>query len=207
MKKYFLLIISPLALSINLKAQSAEDVFQSVVDKLKSYDNIEIAFDYNMINTEAGIYETMEGIGYIQGEAYKLKIMGQDIICDGSTMWTYNADAEEVMISEVDKSDGGGSPLAIINSYYENISAKFIENSTSTKKIEAKSLLGDENIDKIIITIDAKTLEIKDLHVYDKNKNEFVYDITKFVTNQNLPVDFFTFKEADYPEAEIIDMR
>lgn len=207
MKKYFLLIISLLALSINLKAQSAEDVFQSVVDKLKSYDNIEIAFDYNMINTEAGIYETMEGIGYIQGEAYKLKIMGQDIICDGSTMWTYNADAEEVMISEVDKSDGGGSPLAIINSYYENISAKFIENSTSTKKIEAKSLLGDENIDKIIITIDAKTLEIKDLHVYDKNKNEFVYDITKFVTNQNLPVDFFTFKETDYPEAEIIDMR
>lgn len=207
MKKYFLLIISLLALSINLKAQSAEDVFQSVVDKLKSYDNIEIAFDYNMINTEAGIYETMEGIGYIQGEAYKLKIMGQDIICDGSTMWTYNADAEEVMISEVDKSDGGGSPLAIINSYYENISAKFIEDSTSTKKIEAKSLLGDENIDKIIITIDAKTLEIKDLHVYDKNKNEFVYDITKFVTNQNLPVDFFTFKEADYPEAEIIDMR
>lgn len=207
MKKYFLLIISLLALSINLKAQSAEDVFQSVVDKLKSYDNIEIAFDYNMINTEAGIYETMEGIGYIQGEAYKLKIMGQDIICDGSTMWTYNADAEEVMISEVDKSDGGGSPLAIINSYYENISAKFIENSTSTKKIEAKSLLGDENIDKIIITIDAKTLEIRDLHVYDKNKNEFVYDITKFVTNQNLPVDFFTFKEADYPEAEIIDMR
>lgn len=207
MKKYFLLIISLLALSINLKAQSAEDVFQSVVDKLKSYDNIEIAFDYNMINTEAGIYETMEGIGYIQGEAYKLKIMGQDIICDGSTMWTYNADAEEVMISEVDKSEGGGSPLAIINSYYENISAKFIENSTSTKKIEAKSLLGDENIDKIIITIDAKTLEIKDLHVYDKNKNEFVYDITKFVTNQNLPVDFFTFKETDYPEAEIIDMR
>ena len=201
------MIISLLALSINLKAQSAEDVFQSVVDKLKSYDNIEIAFDYNMINTEAGIYETMEGIGYIQGEAYKLKIMGQDIICDGSTMWTYNADAEEVMISEVDKSEGGGSPLAIINSYYENISAKFIENSTSTKKIEAKSLLGDENIDKIIITIDAKTLEIKDLHVYDKNKNEFVYDITKFVTNQNLPVDFFTFKEADYPEAEIIDMR
>lgn len=207
MKKYFLLIISLLALSIGLKAQSAEDVFQSVVDKLKSYDNIEIAFDYNMINTEAGIYETMEGVGYIQGEAYKLKIMGQDIICDGSTMWTYNADAEEVMISEVDKSDGGGSPLAIINSYYENISAKFIENSTSTKKIEAKSLLGDENIDKIIITIDAKTLEIKDLHVYDKNKNEFVYDITKFVTNQNLPVDFFTFKEADYPDAEIIDMR
>ena len=45
------------------------------------------------------------------------------------------------------------------------------------------------------------------MHVFDKNKNEFVYVITKFVTNQKLPAGFFTFKETDYPDAEIIDMR
>ena len=116
MKKRILLIISIIALSFGLKAQNAETIFREAVDKLKSYDNIEIVFDYNMINTEAGIYETMEGIGYLQGDAYKPKIMGQDIICDGSTTWTYNADAEEVMISEVDP-DGGGSPISIIESY------------------------------------------------------------------------------------------
>lgn len=206
MKKCILLIISIIALSFSLKAQDAESVFREAVDKLKSYDNIEIAFDYNMINTEAGIYETMEGIGYLQGNAYKLKIMGQDIICDGSTTWTYNADAEEVMISEVDP-DGGGSPLSIIESYYDNITAKIVEDGGSTKKIEVKSLMSDENIDRLIISLDSQTLEIKDLHVFDKNKNEFVYDITKFVTNQKLPADFFTFKESDYPDAEIIDMR
>jgi Outer membrane lipoprotein-sorting protein len=206
MKKCILLIISIIALSFSLKAQDAESIFREAVDKLKSYDNIEIAFDYNMINTEAGIYETMEGIGYLQGNAYKLKIMGQDIICDGSTTWTYNADAEEVMISEVDP-DGGGSPLSIIESYYDNITAKIVEDGGSTKKIEVKSLMSDENIDRLIISLDSQTLEIKDLHVFDKNKNEFVYDITKFVTNQKLPADFFTFKESDYPDAEIIDMR
>lgn len=206
MKKCILLIISIIALSFSLKAQDAESIFREAVDKLKSYDNIEIAFDYNMINTEAGIYETMEGIGYLQDNAYKLKIMGQDIICDGSTTWTYNADAEEVMISEVDP-DGGGSPLSIIESYYDNITAKIVEDGGSTKKIEVKSLMSDENIDRLIISLDSQTLEIKDLHVFDKNKNEFVYDITKFVTNQKLPADFFTFKESDYPDAEIIDMR
>lgn len=206
MKKCILLIISIIALSFSLKAQDAESIFREAVDKLKSYDNIEIAFDYNMINTEVGIYETMEGIGYLQGNAYKLKIMGQDIICDGSTTWTYNADAEEVMISEVDP-DGGGSPLSIIESYYDNITAKIVEDGGSTKKIEVKSLMSDENIDRLIISLDSQTLEIKDLHVFDKNKNEFVYDITKFVTNQKLPADFFTFKESDYPDAEIIDMR
>ncbi len=206
MKKHILLIFSILALLLNAKAQDAETLFKAAVDKLKSYDNIEITFDYNMINTEAGIYETMEGAGFLQGDAYKLHIMGQDIICNGSTIWTYNADAEEVMISEADNSEGG-SPLAIINSYYDNITAKFISESGNIKKIEAKSLFSDDNIEKIIVTIDSSSLEIKDLHVFDKNKNEFVYDITKFVTNQQLPADFFTFKESDYPDAEIIDMR
>lgn len=207
MKKRIILIISLLTLSIGLKAQSVESLFRGIIDKLKSYDNVEIAFDYNMINTEAGIYETMDGIGYLQGDSYKLKIMGQDIICDGTTIWTYNADAEEVMISEVDKSDGSGSPLAILDSYYDNITAKIVEESGTNKKIEVKSLISNDNFDRIIVSIDTNTSEIKDLHVFDKNKNEFVYVITSFVTNQKLPADFFTFKESDYPDAEIIDMR
>ena len=207
MKRYFLLILSIIALAFNAKAQDAETMFKAAVEKLRSYDNIEIEFDYNMINTEAGIYETMDGIGFLQGDSYKLKIMGQDIICNGSTIWTYNADAEEVMISEVDKSDGGGTPLAILESYYDNITAKIVAETGSIKRIEVVSMISNENIDKIIVTIDTNTSEIKDLHVFDKNNNEFVYVITKFVTNQKLPADFFTFKESDYPDAEIIDMR
>ena len=207
MKKHILLIISILALTFSAKAQNAETLFKNAVDKLKSYNNIEIAFDYNMINTEAGIFETMEGSGVLQGDAYVLHILGQDIICDGTTIWTYNADAEEVMISDVDNADGGGSPLSIINSYYDNISAKVVDEAGIIKKIEVKPLFSDENIEKLLVTLNTNTLEIKDLHVFDKNKNEFVYVITKFVTNQKLPAGFFTFKEADYPDAEIIDMR
>lgn len=206
MKKHFLLIIIAL-MALATKAQNAETMFKSAVDKLKKYDNIEIAFDYNMINTEAGIFETMDGAGFLQGEAYKLFIMGQVIICDGNTTWTYNSDAEEVMITEVDKSDGSGSPIAVIESYYDNISAKFVDEKGAIKKIEVKSLMSNDNFKKIIVTLDSNTLDIKDIHLFDNDDTEFVYVIKKFVTNQKLPADFFTFKESDFPDAEIIDMR
>lgn len=206
MKKHLLLIIIAL-MALAAKAQNAETMFKSAVDKLKKYDNIEIAFDYNMINTEAGIYETMDGAGFLQGEAYKLFIMGQVIICDGNTTWTYNSDAEEVMITEVDKSDGSGSPIAVIESYYDNISAKFVDEKGAVKKIEVKSLMSNDNFKKIIVTLDSNTLDIKDIHLFDNDDTEFVYVIKKFVTNQKLPADFFTFKESDFPDAEIIDMR
>ena len=48
MKKHILLIFSIIALALNAMAQDAETVFKSAVVKLKSYDNIEITFDYNM---------------------------------------------------------------------------------------------------------------------------------------------------------------
>ena len=160
-----------------------------------------------MINTEAGIFETMDGAGFLQGDAFKLFIMGQVIICDGHTTWTYNSDAEEVMITEVDKSDGSGSPISIIESYYDNISAKFVDEAGTIKKIEVKSLMNNDNFKKIIITLDSNNLEIKDIHLFDNDETEFVYVIKKFVTNQKLPADFFTFKESDFPDAEIIDMR
>ena len=206
MKKHFLLIIIAL-MALGVKAQNAETMFKSAVDKLKSYDNIEIEFDYNMINMEAGIYETMDGAGFLQGEAFKLFIMGQVIICDGNTTWTYNSDAEEVMITEVDKTDGNGSPLSIIESYYDNITAKIVDEAGIIKKIEVKSLISNDNFKKIIVTIDSNTLAIKDIHLFDNDDTEFVYVIKKFVTNQKLPADFFTFKESDFPDAEIIDMR
>lgn len=206
MKKHLLLIIIAL-MAFAAKAQNAEALFKSAVDKLKAYDNIEIAFDYNMINTEADIFETMDGAGILQGDAFKLFIMGQVIICDGHTTWTYNSDAEEVMITEVDKSDGSGSPISIIESYYDNISAKFVDEAGAIKKIEVKSLMNNDNFKKIIVTMDVNTLEIKDIHLFDNDETEFVYEIKKFVTNQKLPADFFTFKESDFPDAEIIDMR
>ena len=206
MKKHLLLIIIAL-MALAAKAQNAETMFKSAVDKLKKYDNIEIAFDYNMINTEADIFETMDGAGILQGDAFKLFIMGQVIICDGNTTWTYNSDAEEVMITEVDKSDGSGSPIAVIESYYDNISAKFVDEKGAIKKIEVKSLMSNDNFKKIIVTLDSNTLDIKDIHLFDNDDTEFVYVIKKFVTNQKLPADFFTFKESDFPDAEIIDMR
>lgn len=207
MKKYLLLIISILALTANTFAQDAEQVFKAAVDKLKAYNNIEIAFDYQMINRAAGIDELMTGTGFLQGEAYKLSVAGQDMICDGVTLWTYLPDSQEVMVSSVDSEDGG-SPLSIINAYYDNISAKFLPSGDPSKMmIEVSPKEKDENFSKLVVVTDTKTMNLKEVRLFDNNGSEFVYNITKFVTNQVLPDNFFTFNEQDYPDAEIIDMR
>ena len=203
MKKTLLLIIGIL-LSINLTAQTAEEFFNNVIKKTKSYNDVSIVFNYKIINKEANIYENMSGHASMKGDSYKLNVDGQEMISDGKILWTHLIEDKEVMISEVTE-DNNTSPLAIINSFSKNVTVNYIENNAETKAIEIKGNDG-ESFERIILTAD-KDLRIKKIHAYLSDGNEFVYEITEFTTNQNLPDSMFTFNESLYPNVDIIDMR
>ena len=203
MKKTLLIIIGVL-LSINLSAQTAEEFFNNVIEKTKSYNDVSIIFNYKIINKEADIYENMIGYASMKGDSYKLNVDGQEMISDGKVLWTHLIDDEEVMISEVTE-DTNVSPLAIIDSFTNNITVNFLENNAETKTVEIKENDG-ENFEKIILTTD-KDFRIKKIHAYIGDGNEFVYEITEFTTNQNLPDSMFTFDENLYPNVDVIDMR
>ena len=208
MKRHILFIIIFLTASTSIFAQSAEELYTNIVNKTKSFKNIEIAFEYKMINKQAGINESMNGTGFMQGNAYRLNVNGQEMISDGTTLWTYLTDDQEVMVSNVNQAENSGSPLAIIDSYNDNVKINFIDKGISdVQTIEIKTIKKDEKFDRIKISVNKKTLEIKSVHVFDNNGNEFVYELFKFVTDQELPADFFTFDEKRHPDVDVIDMR
>lgn len=146
----------------------------------------------------------MSGYGSMRGEAYLINISGQELISNGEILWTYLIDDEEVMISEVTE-DNNNSPISIIKSLTDNTNVCFIKNETDIKTIEVKA--NDEDaFDKIQISVD-KDLKIKNVHIFSMDGNEFIYEITNFKTNQELPDEMFIFNEAIYPNVEVIDMR
>ena len=146
----------------------------------------------------------MSGYASMKGDSYKLNVDGQEMISDGKILWTHLIEDKEVMISEVTE-DNNTSPLAIINSFSKNVTVNYIENNAETKAIEIKGNDG-ESFERIILTAD-KDLRIKKIHAYLSDGNEFVYEITEFTTNQNLPDCMFIFNESLYPNVEVIDMR
>lgn len=203
MKKLFLLLASIL-LASNVFAQSASDFLNTIIEKTKSYKDISIIFNYRIINAEAGINESMSGYGSMRGEAYLINISGQELISNGEILWTYLIDDEEVMISEVTE-DNNNSPISIIKSLTDNTNVSFIKNETDIKTIEVKANYEDA-FDKIQISVD-KDLKIENVHIFSMDGNEFIYEITDFKTNQDLPDEMFIFNEAIYPNVEVIDMR
>lgn len=202
MKKIFLLTLGIFA-SFAIKAQSADEFLNSIVESYKSYDDISIVFNYKIINEEMGVNESSRGYGSIKGNSYMINVDGQELICDGKTLWTHLIEDEEVMISEV-TDDDDTSPIAILNSLSNNISTKLLSigPNITIEVVENEQ----STFEKLHINVDSN-LKLKDIHIFLGDGNELIYEITELTTNQNLPDSMFIFDETIHPNVEVIDMR
>lgn len=206
MKRTLYITFLVLFASLSAYCQKADEMFRSVVDGIKAFKNIEISFEYKMTNDVVGINETITGNGFLQGDAYRLDLGSQILICDGNTLWTYLPDDAEVMISDVNAEDGSNSPLSIIESYYDNVNVVLDDKNEDFKSFVITPQ-NEDKFKKIVVNIDKKTSHLKEIHVYDDDDNIFSYIINKFVTNQELPQNTFVFDEESHPDVEVIDMR
>lgn len=204
MKKTLLIIIGIL-LSINLSAQSAEEFLNSVIEKNKSYNDISITFNYRYGDKEE-VSEKMKGYAYMKGESYLLKIDGQEMISDGSTLWTYLIDEQEVMISEVSE-DNNNSPLAIINSFSENVNVSFEHCSNADLTHLFITEKEATTFKSISLYVKNEDLKIHEIDINNLDGSYLIYSIESFHTNQNLPDSMFFFDEKIHPNVEVIDMR
>jgi outer membrane lipoprotein-sorting protein len=206
-----LFILSFVFIFSSVSAQkNAEQLLKSVIDNTKSYKTLNVDFSYRMLNSEAGIDEVKKGSVSMMGDAYKLTMAGQMVVCDAKTVWTYLEDSQEVMVSNVEKTEDAITPSSILTSYYEDYKASF----SNDKNNESKGLktidLKPNKIKKFVkiqIGVNESKLQIVNFSIFDNGGNTFVYDITKMTPNVPMKDADFKFNTADYPGVDVVDMR
>ena len=163
-KKIFLLIFGIFA-SLAIKAQSAQEFLNKVIDRTKSYQDISIVFNYRFIFENDDVNEKMNGYASIKGDSYLLNLGNQLIISNGETLWNYLIDDQEVMISEATE-DNNSSPIAMLNSFSKNVTASFIDSyDVYLSTIELKEKEG-KTFEKIQISVDSRNMTLKEIHIF-----------------------------------------
>ncbi len=200
------------ALTVTLSAQhkKAYDILQKATDKLNSYKNVEADFTYDLLNPEGETNESGKGTLLISGDRYRLSIVGQLVICDGNTIWTYIEDAEEVQINEVVEEEDAIAPSNLLTFYNTNYKAKHLAEDViggHTVYIISLKPNEDKNYSKADLFIKKDNLHILKIVLDDKNGGKTVYTITEFIPEKDVTDKDFTFDEVDYPDVDIIDMR
>ena len=204
MKIKNVLAILLIALTINSFAQNkAKTLLNQVSQKVKSYDNISIEFKYVLENTAERIKQETKGDVVLQGEKYKLNILGVTRLYDGKKLYSISTEDEEITISsEKDSEEDAITPSKMLSFYEDGYTyAMDIEQNINGRKIQLVKLTpidSKSEIKYILLGIDNQTKHIYNLMQIGKNGTKTTLTVNSFKTNEPLSKSLFTFDANKY---------
>ncbi len=225
--KQLLFSILILGMTVNIQAQStntfskatesdpaATAVLEKLRQKYEAYTSMEATFS---ITIEIPEEDRIEQLGKMSqsGDKYRLDMEQQSIISDGTTLWAYLKNNNEVQISDAEDLEGEGeimSPKDILKIYESGeyvyvLVDEYNQDGTIVQQIEFKPLDRDSDYAKLRLTIDKKATQIKNIKAFSKDGSRYTLKLTKFVSNKDFPKGHFRFDTAQYPDIYVEDLR
>ncbi|MEM6841808.1 MAG: outer membrane lipoprotein carrier protein LolA [Bacteroidota bacterium] len=189
----------------------AKEILDAMSQAYQQIGAFESDFSYSMENSDQSISEDFAGEIAVKGDKYRLRMGGQEIINDGSTVWTYLEEVNEVNIDDYDPNEGDISPTQIYNAYKRGFKYVYLEDEIINGKTYRVVDLVPENNDnqffkiRLHIAEDDKTL--KKWRIFDKNGTRYTYEIANFNPQASVTDELFTFDTSKYDGVEVVDLR
>nr|WP_170309875.1 outer membrane lipoprotein carrier protein LolA [Seonamhaeicola maritimus] len=206
MKIKYIVTLFVLAMTVNAFAQNkGKTLLDEVSQKVKSYDNISIDFKYTLENISENIKQETRGDVVMQGEKYKLNILGITRLFDGNKLYSISPEDEEVTISsESEDEEDAITPSKMLSFYEDGYTYEFdIQQNINGRKIQYVKLTpidSNSELKSILLGIDAQTKHIYNLIQVGKNGSKTTLTVNSFKTNQPISKTLFTFDANKYKD-------
>lgn len=218
MKKTFILL-SILSLVIanpfNSVSETQDNKSTEILNKLsktyKTYKSVKATFTVNILNKKSNTKVKQSGELYQKGKKFRVNMSGQEIYCDGKTIWTYISGANEVQVSKFDEKTMDINPSEIFTIYEKGFVHKYGgQKVVGTKTLDIIELTPTDKSKgyfKVKLGIDKLANKVKEMIVYSKNGLETTYTIDDLDANVAINDSYFKFNAKDKPGVIVIDLR
>lgn len=194
------------------KAQNAASILDKAATAYDQSNGISASFTMQTRSPGQGQGESVEGTIQMRGDKFILETPDAQTWFNGTTQWTYVERNEEVNVTNPTGEElQFTNPALLLSSYKKGFTATYIGESTAPNGKAAYDVeltpkkKGD--IVKVELQIEKFSNFPAQITVTTKNGMSSTIKIRQMKTGINQPDSFFVFKEAEYPEAEIIDLR
>jgi outer membrane lipoprotein carrier protein len=215
MKKIFV-FIAIVTVSISGFAQSNDPAAKKILDavsaKFKTFKGVQASFTLRNEDNAGKALGVKKGTVSMKGNKYKVSLAGQEIFCDGTTVWTYDKAANEVTINKVDNSGGSITPQKLFTNFYDKdflykLNGEKKEAGKTVQEIEMTPVDKTKQFHKVYLQVNKATQTLYSTKVIDKQQNKFIYTVNSMNGKVSLPDASFTFDKSKYPGVEEVDLR
>ena len=214
-KLYSLIVLASLSLLAAGQAKNdpaAKAILDAVSAKFKTFTTVQAAFSYKVENAAGKALSTKTGTIKMKGTKYYVVFSGQEIFCNGATVWNYDKAANEVTISKLDASGSMITPQKLFTDFYNKdflymLNGEKKAGSKTLQEIEMTPVDKSKPFHKVYVQVDKNAKTIYSTKVLENAGNRYTYTVTSLTTNAAMADNTFTFDKKKYPGVEEIDLR
>lgn len=215
MKKLYalcLLLIFGMVTIAQKNDSEAKKILDGVSKKFKSFKTVQASFTYSVENANGKTLSTKKGTVSMKGTKYRVSFNGQEIFCDGTTVWNYDQSSNEVTITKLDAANGTITPQKLFTNFYDK---DFLYTLNGENKMRGKTLqeIQMTPTDKskpfhtVYVLIDKNAKSIYSTKVLEKTGDRYNYTVNSLKSNQKMDDKSFVFDKSKYPGVEVVDLR
>lgn len=189
----------------------AKTILENVSKRVNSLKSLKANFALHLAGANGKVKETKKGSFMMKGPKYKVTLAGQEIICDNKTVWTYMKETNEVQVSSYNPNEQTISPAKLFTNFYDK---EYAYKYKGSKKVNGKDCdvvelvptSKSKQFSKVELAVD-KNNTIVGGNIWEKNGNQYQYDVSGFTPNASISDASFTFDKSKYPGVEVVDLR
>ncbi len=189
----------------------AKGILEATSKKVGSLKSLKANFSLKLAGGNGKVRESRKGSFTMKGQKYHVSLPGQEIICDGKTVWTYMKDGNEVQVSNYNPSEQTVSPTKLFSNFYDKeYKYKYIGARTVSGKpcdiVEMVPVNSGKQFSKVELAVD-KGNNIVGGNVWEKNGNQYQYEVSGYTPNAAVSDAEFTFNPKAHAGVEVVDLR
>lgn len=190
----------------------AKVILDAVSAKFKTFTTVQATFSYKVENASGKALSSKTGSIMMKGTRYRVSFGGQEIFCNGVTVWNYDKAANEVTISKLDASSGMITPQKLFTNFYDKDFLYILNGETKVgnktlQEIEMTPVDKSKPFHKVYLQVDKAAKTIYSTKVLENAGNRYTYTVTTMKTNKPIDDSKFVFDKSKYPGVEEIDLR
>ena len=140
-------LTSLMALSLTLAAFAQGSI--PILDRVPGH-RVQFHYTYSLSQGGKPMTQVTDGDVTVEDNAFLLSGLGLEVRSDGTTRWSIDRDAEEVLIEKVEKEDLFTNPALFISSY-KGYMDKLKVNASSQNSLDVTLLLDDDTAARFVL--------------------------------------------------------
>ena len=141
------LLTSLMALSLTLAAFAQGSI--PILDRVPGH-RVQFHYTYSLSQGGKPMTQVTDGDVTVEDNAFLLSGLGLDVRSDGTTRWSVDREAEEVLIEKVEKEDILTNPALFISSY-KGYMDRIKVNASSPNSLDVTLILDDDTAARFVL--------------------------------------------------------